>query len=86
MPRPVTTAAASSSRPVTSSAWSPSARDEERRARDVRVGAGFRRCDRDERLDRAPPPRVEVDERVERPDPPEREDPPDRERDVEREP
>jgi hypothetical protein len=52
----------------------------------VRVGVGLRRCDRDERLDRAPPPRVEVDERVERPDPPEREDPPDRERDVEREP
>jgi hypothetical protein len=52
----------------------------------VRVGAGFRRCDRDERLDRVPPPRVDVDERVERPDPPEREDPPDRERDVEREP
>jgi hypothetical protein len=52
----------------------------------VRVGVGLRRCDRDERLDRAPRPRVPVDERVERPDPSEREDPPDRERDVEREP
>ena len=44
MPRPVTTATASSSSPVTSSAWSPSTRDDERRARDVRVGVGFRRA------------------------------------------
>ena len=51
----------------------------------MRVGGAFRRWDRDERLDRAPLPRVPVEERVERPDPPEREDP-DRERDVEREP
>ena len=86
MPRPAITAKPTNSRPMTSSAWSPRTRPDERNARDVRVGGGCLRED-DFRvlLERVVPDRPR-ERPVDRPLPEERDLPPDRERDDEREP
>src|SRR5918997_1195586 len=86
MPRPTITARAMSRRPVTSSAWSPSTRPDERSARDVRVGGGcLREVDFREVVLRDVPvrelPDRPVERLVQRPLPDEREEPLARERD-----
>ena len=79
------TAKATNNRPVTSSAWSPSTRPDERNAREVRVGGGcLREVDFRVLPEREDPDRL-PERPVDRPLPEER-DPPDRERDDEREP